>query len=343
MKCREKYESSFPSQICGNCDSLLNVVYDEKKKFSYTRENSFWSYEAFMPDCNYKRLEAGSTNVVIADEYGLYFKVETTNPTKSFKDRGSVIELNKASEYGYTEVACASTGNMAYSIAHYSRILGIKVKVFISKHANRDKIKLIKGTHDADITEIDGDFTDAQHEAIKYSKKNNAFLTGDYCYRKEGQKTAIFEAMHDLRSVDTIILPVGNATLLAGALEAVKYMKRNNTIKQIPKVIGVEAEGARPLYAAFKSGMPIIREKPDTAADAIAVGFPTFGEESIRLLRELDGDMITVSDREMQEEAAKLKEMYNIDAELGGAASVAAYRKLNPEGKTIALVSGGKV
>jgi len=343
MKCREKYESSFPSQICSNCDSLLNVVYDEKKKFSYTKENSFWSYEAFMPDYDYKHLDAGSTNVVIADEYGLYFKVESTNPTGSFKDRGSVIELNKALEYGYKEVVCASTGNMAYSIAHYSKILGISAKVFISKHANRDKVKLIRGTHDADITEIDGDFTDAQNEAIKYSKKNNAFLTGDYCYRKEGQKTAIFEAMHDLKSVDTIILPVGNATLLAGALEAVKYMKQSNAIKQIPKVIGVEAEGAKPLYTAFKSGMRITREMPNTTADAIAVGFPTFGEESIKLLKELGGDMIAVSDKEMQEEADKLKELYNIQAELGGAASVAAYRKLSPEGKTIALISGGNI
>ena len=343
MKCRERYKSSFTSQICGKCDSLLNVVYDEKKKFSYSTDNSFWSYGEFMPDCSYKRLEAGSTNVVIADEYGLYFKVESTNPTKSFKDRGSVIELNKAIEYGYKEVACASTGNMAYSIAYYSKMLGIRAKVFISKHANKDKIRLIKGTHDADISEIDGDFTDAQNEAIKYSKKNNAFLTGDYCYRKEGQKTAIFEAMHDLKSVDTIILPVGNATLLAGTLEAVKYMKQSNAIKQIPKVIGVEAEGAKPLYTAFKSGTQIMRERPDTAADAIAVGFPTFGEESIKLLKELGGDMVTVSDKEMLEEAVKLKEMYNIEAELGGAASVAAYRKLSPEGKTIALVSGGNI
>jgi threonine synthase len=343
MKCREKYESTFPSQICSNCDSLLNVVYDEKKKFSYTKENSFWSYETFMPDCDYKHIEAGSTNVVIADEYGLYFKVESTNPTRSFKDRGSVIELNKALEYGYKEVVCASTGNMAYSIAYYSKMLGIRAKVFISKHANMDKIRLIRGTHDADITEISGDFTDAQNEAIKYAKKNDVFLTGDYCYRKEGQKTAIFEAMHDLRSVDTIILPVGNATLLAGALEAVKYMKQSNAIKQMPKVVGVEAEGAKPLYTAFRSGKQIVRERPDTKADAIAVGFPTFGEECIKLLKELGGEMITVSDREMKEEADKLKELYNIEAELGGAASVAAYRKLNPEGKTIALVSGGNI
>ena len=122
MTCRERYKSSFPSQICGKCDSLLNVVYDEKKKFSYSTDNSFWSYEEFMPDCSYKRLEAGSTNVVIADEYGLYFKVESTNPTKSFKDRGSVIELNKAIEYAILPVEAHATSLYPYSIALFSSI-----------------------------------------------------------------------------------------------------------------------------------------------------------------------------------------------------------------------------
>ncbi len=343
MKCGERYDSSFKYQICKKCDSLLNVIYDEKKKFGYQKENSFWSYSEFFPDCNYKRFKAGGTNIIIADEDGLYLKVEVTNPTRSFKDRGSLIEINKAAEYGYKEVVCASTGNMAYSIAHYSKMFGIRAKVFVGKKANKDKEKLIIGTGDADLTEVNGDFTDAQKAAIDYSKEKGAFLTGDYCYRKEGQKTIIYEAMHDVRSADAIILPVGNATLLAGALEAIKYMKQSNAIKEVPKIIGVEAEGAKPLYTAFKSGKPVVREKVDTEADAIAVGFPTFGDESIKLLKELKGDIITVTDKEMEEEQGKFRKMYKIEAELGGVASVAAYRKLPQYGKTIAVITGGNI
>jgi threonine synthase len=343
VRCREKYDGSFASQICGKCDSLLNVIYDEKHRFSYPKENLFWSYEKFFPECDYKHFKAGGTNIIIADEDGLYLKVETTNPTRSFKDRGSLIEINKAAEYGYREVVCASTGNMAYSIAHFSKKFGIKAKVFISKNANKDKEMLIRGTHDADLTEVNGDFTDAQSAAIKYSKEKGAFLTGDYCYRKEGQKTVIYESMYDLRSVDNIILPVGNSTLLAGALEAIKYMKQSNAIKSVPKIIGVEAEGAKPLFEAFKSGRPVSREKVNTKADAIAVGFPTFGDESIKLLKELGGSVVTVTDGEMEEEADAVKKMYGIEAELGGVASIAAYRRLSNEGKTLAVITGGNV
>ena len=339
--CRAEYKSDSTFQICKKCDSLLNVVYDEKRKFAYTKDNSFWSYEEYMPDSDYRHVEAGSTGIVIAEEEGLYFKVETTNPTRSFKDRGSAIELNKAAEYGYKEVACASTGNMAYSVSHYAKLFGMKASIFISNKANKTKEKLIRNTGSAEIHEVEGDFTDAQYAAIAYSKENDVFLAGDYCYRKEGQKTIIFEAMHDIREIDLAIIPVGNATFLAGALGALKYMKKSNAIKKMPAVFGVEAEGAKPLYAAFSSGGKIIREKPDTIADAIAVGFPTFGEECVPMLKEVRGGMITVTDSEMREESKIFKEKYGITAELGGVASIAAYRKLPQRGKALAVVTGG--
>ncbi len=343
MKCSAKYKSSSDFQICQKCSSLLNAVYDEKKKFSYTKENSYWSYEEHMPDSKYMHYPAGGTEVIIGEEDGLYLKVETENPTKSFKDRGSAIEINKAAEYGYDTIVCASTGNMAYSISHYAKLAGMNAEVFISRSANKDKVKLIRGTGAARINEVDGDFTDAQNAAIEYSKKNKVFLTGDYCYRKEGQKTLIFEAMKNIRSVDTVIVPVGNATFLAGVLEALIYMKESRVINTLPKVIGVEAAGAKPLYTAFNSGKRIERETPRTKADAIAVGFPTFGEESIRLLKKVSGGMVTVTDEEMRLEAALLKEKYGINAELGGAASSAAYRKLPQKGKALAVVTGGNI
>ena len=111
----------------------------------------------------------------------------------------------------------------------------------------------------------------------------------------------------------------------------------------MPKIIGVEAEGAKPLFEAFKSGRPVSREKVNTKADAIAVGFPTFGDESIRLLKELGGEVVTVTDKEMENEQEKLRKMYGIEAELGGLASIAAYRKLTSEGKTLAVITGGNV
>jgi len=343
--CRTKYDSSYPKQICTKCnDGILEVVYN--KLNHPKRITKFWDMESILPDSNYTHYFLGWTPIIKSIETdNLLLKFEFDNPTHSFKDRGSVVEISKAKEYGYKEVVCASTGNMAYSIAYYAKLHRIKAHIFISKEATKEKIMDIRKTHDAKITEINGDFTSAQKEALQYSKDNDSFLTGDYCYRKEGQKTVSYEIFAQVGNKTDIIIPIGNATLFSGMAKGFEEMKKLKMINKLPSLIGVEAEGCSPIIKALNKNTPIRYVKPNTYADAIAVGLPTFGNQAISAIKKTKGSLIGVSDNDLLAEQKRFLFDYGLVVELGGIASLTAWRKLSftKHNKVVAIISGSNV
>ncbi len=351
LKCRQCgaiYESSYKQQTCRRCGGILEVIYKgsgNAKRVLGAR--SFWDFEPLLPKGSYRHFAVGMTKLVPSKDENLLFKFEFENPTHSFKDRGSVIEVAKAKEYGYNRIVCASTGNMAYSIAYYAKLYGIEASVFISKSANKDKLLDIKSTHDAELHLINGDFTAAQKEAERYASSNGAFLSGDYCYRKEGQSTIAYELFIQARDARNVIIPVGNATLFTGIYKAYSMLKSAGIIKKIPRLLGVEAELCAPIYSAIKNSAELAYVKPRTYADAIAVGFPTYGNEAIEAVNHSGGAFLTVSEEEMKRKQEQLYEEYGIKVELAAASSFAAYEKLKKEkrieGKTVALLTGSNI
>ena len=345
LQCGTEYNSTYASQVCSRCNGLLEVVY--VGKISMPNGRSFWDFESALPKCTYKHYAVGGTNILASEDNGLFLKLELRNQTGSFKDLGSVVEVAKAYEYGYKDVVCASTGNMAYSIAYYSKLYGIRSHIFISRNANRDKIYDIKSTNDAVIKEVNGDFNKALDTAALYSRKRGFFLSGDYCYRKEGQKIIAYEIIQNMPKPDNIIIPVGNATLFSGVYKGLKEMKASGRIKKLPKLIAVEAKGCSPVVDAFNSKSSIKYRVPKTKADAIAVGFPTFGMQALEGLNATKGMAVAVTDNEMKSAKEKLYKEKGIIAELGGVASLAAYEKIkdgiNIKGTTVAIISGGNI
>ena len=132
-KCGMHFDEKYRSQICSACGAILDVKY---KKFNFNRDrkrSGIWAYESMLPDAKYMHYAVGGTKLLQSNENpDLFLKLEIQNPTKSFKDRGSVIEVSKCLEYGYKEIVCASTGNMAFSIAYFAKLNNIKSKIFIS-------------------------------------------------------------------------------------------------------------------------------------------------------------------------------------------------------------------
>ncbi len=318
LKCGTDRPSGYDKQVCSKCGGILDVRYEGRMP-KIVGTGKFWDYEKVLPDCKYRHYEIGSTRLIQShDQDNVFLKLEIDNPTRSFKDRGSIIEVSKAVEYGYKEITLASTGNMAYSVAHYANLAEMKVKVFLSKGANRDKVQDIRSEHDSTMDFVNGDFTKAQKLAERYARKTGAFLAGDYCYRKEGQKTVGYEIINQLPSVTHVIVPVGNATLISGVFRALKEMKSTGRIKRLPKIIAVQAAGSDPLVRAFNSGKEIKYVMPKTKADAIAVGFPTFGDQALEALRETKGDAIAVTDKEMEREQDRFYEEYGLIAEPAG-------------------------
>ena len=344
--CGHAYDQLYKSQLCARCESFLEVVYKSEPKAPTAARGSFWDFSGVLPEGKYRKYEVGMTKMFSdAGDDRLMYKLETDNPTHSFKDRGSVIEVAKAKEYGFDEVACASTGNMAYSVAYYSKLYGIRSRIFVSREANKDKIEEIMSTHDAVITRGKWDFTGAQKEALKYASKTGAFITGDYCYRKEGQKTIAYEIISSAKNVSNIIVPVGNATLLSGTLKALSEMEAAGAIKRQPKVIAVQSERCNPFSKAFNYKGMVKYTVPSTSADAIAVGYPTFGDMAARQLRQNGGMAVSVSEASMRRAQKRMKEYYGLTIELASAATIAAYDSLKPrlKGNSVAIISGGNV
>lgn len=346
-RCRHVYGSGYKSQVCGGCGGILEVVYRGRLKASGFDAADFWSYEPVLPKAKYRYFDVGGTKLVKDRRHnGLYLKMETSNPTHSFKDRGSIVEIAKAAEYGYREVVCASTGNMAYSVSYYAKLYGMKAKIFVSDNASPDKIRDIRGVGDASVTKVNGDFNEAQKHAIRYSERSGAFLAGDYCYRKEGQKTIAYEIMKAMPSVGAMIVPVGNATLLSGVFKALDEMKSFRLIRKKPLIVGVEAKGCNPLEEAVKRGRSVSYIRPRTAADAIAVGYPTFGMQALEYMKRDKGIVISVTDKEMEFEQKELYESLGIIAELAAVAGIAAYGKLRTKigkGTAVSILSGANV
>lgn len=330
--CKEVYSAKLPIFRCSKCGSILEVTYRYPKQIHFTGDKIRQTrYKQFFPVANVLlTLGEGGTPLVKRKSKGvdLRLKLETRNPTNSFKDRGSSVEISKAKELGFKEVCCASTGNMGLSVAAYARKFGLKCTIFISKDAKPAKIKKIKAQK-AEIVEIEGDFNKALETAELFANVNKAFLCGDYHYRKEGQKSVVYEIIEQFGSVpDFIILPVGNATLFAGAYKGLLEFRRFGLIKKLPRLIAVQAEGCNPLIKAFNNHKKIKYVSPKTEADAIAVGYPTFGFEATEALRNTNGLAVAVKDAELEGAIKELKK-YKISSELGGSAAFTGFSKLH--------------
>lgn len=338
LSCGENFGSEYDKQICKYCDGILDVVYIQKPLF-VDKMKSFWDFERLMPNSTYQHYDVGDTRLIKQDN-NLYIKKEFDNPTHSFKDRGSVVEIAKAIEYGYDEIVCASTGNMAYSLAYYGKLMGLKLRVFISSNANKDKIRNIKKIHDAVIINVDGDFTKAQHMALAYSKKTGCFLVGDYCYRKEGQRSVSYELAYQIKDLDAVFIPIGNATLFSAMFKGFNELYNFGIIKKIPKMIGAQAKNCAPVANAIKS-KKITYVKPKTAADAIAVGMPTYGYEALSAIKSTVGDIGVISEKDLVDAQSYFYKQYGLIAELGGIAALAVYKKFNFSNQRSAIIVTG--
>ncbi len=339
LKCSSCGKEAMPGSFrCKICNSILEVKMDYgniilPKNFKKQHISTKKYLDLFPIRSIHVGGKEGHTPIVHRRIKGLNlaFKLETGNPTHSFKDRGSVIEINKAIELGFDKACCASTGNMGISIAYYSKLAGIDATVFISNNADKKKIGMIK-QHGAEVIKVDGDFNKALDSAEGFARKSGAFVCGDYHYRKEGQKSLIYEIIEQFRySVpDYVFLPVGNATLLAAMYKGLIEFRRFSLIKKFPKLVAIQSEKCSPLVNAFNSGRKIVHLNPRTIADAIAVGYPTFGFEGIEAIKKTNGMAVSVSDDEICGAVNSLREM-KIGSEPGGAAGFAGFVKLQRE------------
>lgn len=272
----------------------------------------------------------------------LYIKCEYTNPTGSFKDRGSAIEISQAQNLKKSEIVVASTGNMAASIATYSSFAGMKCLVFIPDNIHNNKLKQMISCG-AEVIPVKGDYTIAMKYAEEYAIKNkNAFLAGDYVYRFEGTKEIGIEILDEIGIPDYIIVPVGNGTIFCAIYKIFKKLKEEGEISYLPRMIAVQATGCSPIYDSWKNKIPIIPlDNPETIATAIMCGEPIYGNLVIEIVEESEGEIISVTDEEIKNAQETLGKN-GIYVEVSGAVSYAGYKHLltNKDESVVIIATG---
>ncbi len=314
-----------------------------------------WKYWMFYPVDDLKRavsFEEGGTPLFLSKRIGnemgceLYFKHEGMNPTGSFKDRGSTIEITKAVELGADSVCCASTGNMGASLSSYCAKAGIDCKVFVPESTPRLKIFQILSCG-AEVIKVKGTYADCLRLTEEANRRYSTYLVGDYPYRSEGQKSVGFEIVDQFywNVPDYVICPMGNGTLTRAVWKSLLELKNVGLQEKLPKIIGVQAEGCSPIVDAFKNDLkrPIPMEKADTIADAIACEDPLDGAEALAAIRESCGFAELVSDEEILSAQKVLGRSEGLFAEPSGAVSIAClikYRKNFKGKKVVCIVTG---
>jgi threonine synthase len=272
----------------------------------------------------------------------LYFKLESCNPSGSFKDRGMVVAVAKAIERGYKAVLCASTGNTSASAAAYAAHCELQSYVIVP-HGRIAAGKLAQTVaHGARIIAIDGSFDDALRLAREVTEKHPIALVNSVNPdRIAGQKTAAFEIVDALGDApDELCLPVGNAGNITSYWAGfVEYYQRELSSKK-PCMWGFQAVGAAPLV----HGAPVA--EPETVASAIRIGNPASWKSAIAARDDSGGDIRAVTDDEILSAYRRLAREEGVFCEPASAAGVAglltmARDGIDLSGKTVVCVITG--
>jgi len=348
ISCGAEYSDQEIIYTCKKCGSILEVICQpnvSKDVFS-CRKSTMWKYKEFMPvdPAGIVSLEEGGTPFCKCDKLGkelgveLYVKVEGSNPTGSFKDRGMSVGITKAMELGVNTVGCASTGNTSASLAAYAARAGLKCVVLLPA----GKVALGKLAqamfHGAQVLSVRGNFDQALEAITSLALQGHLYLLNSINpYRLEGQKSIGFEIVDDLgwKSPDRIILPVGNAGNISAIWKGITEFHKAGFIDELPRMTGIQAEGAAPIaHAIWECQDDIVPvENPETVATAIRIGAPVSSKKAIRAIYESDGLAETVSDEEILSAQKLLARTEGIGVEPASAASIAGLIKLVDTGK----------
>jgi threonine synthase len=339
----------FSCQTCGGRLSFKNLRY---RRPSAKAGSGVWAYARSLPLAGGVSLGEGGTALIsarsaeVAPRRGaLHFKLECSNPTGSFKDRGSAVVTAAAERYGYGAMVIASTGNAGSSTAAYAARLGLQLVVLAPEWISIKKLWQIK-FFGAEIRRVAGDFGDAER-AYRTMVGEGWFPAGsDNPFRAEGSKTLAYEIAEQapLGRVDRVLLPIGTGNLLVSAHKGFAELVEAGALPRMPVIDGVQLECVRPLEAQVEGvadGPP-----PRSVALGICISRSLLAEEALAAIRSAGGAVRTVCDDEVVGAQRDLARFEGIAAEPTGAVAFAAYRSgvarglIGPDEQVVVPITG---
>ncbi len=333
---------------CDKDDGLLEVRYADLPTFEDFSGTGVWRYAAALPLPEGVTTQEGNTPLYevprLEAEVGveaLRIKHEGMNPTGSFKDRGMTVGVAVARELGVDRLACASTGNTSAALAAYGGRGGMQTLVLLPAGKVAAGKIAQASLHGARILEVDGNFDTCLDIVQDLAARGEAYLLNSLNpFRLEGQKTIGLEILETFRNdygefPDRIILPVGNAGNTSALYKAFRELVQSGALDpaEVPKLTGVQAEGAAPMVEAVENGATEVRrwDHVETRATAIRIGNPVNAPKALPGIRETGGTAVAVTDDQITDAQRTLAEE-GIGVEPASAASVAGLRKLRKQG-----------
>ncbi len=308
--CNSSYSTNEKIWKC-RCGGLIDIDFNAKfpiEKFK-SRKPNLWRYREAIPiehDKNIVSFDEGFTPLLNIDIGGknVLVKQDHLFLTGSYKDRGASILMSKVKELGIKHVVEDSSGNAGCAIAAYSAKAGIKSDIFVPSDNSPAKLIQIK-SYGALLKKIKGSREDTARAVLKAAEKHYYASHSYNPFFFQGTKTFAFEVCEQLdwKSPDSIVVPVGNGTLLLGAYLGFNELLTAGVINSMPKIIGVQTENCNPIYRAFNEKLDYVPKinKKATLAEGIAIAEPVRGKEIIEAVRNSKGRIIQVSDKEIKE------------------------------------------
>ena len=370
LVCREcgKQGPLAPVHVCDNCFAPLEVEYDEDRLRLVTRASieagpqTIWRYAGLLPagqdEATRVDLGAGMTRLREAPNLAralgmrkLYVKDDSGNPTHSFKDRVVSVALSAARAFGYTTVSCASTGNLANSVAAHATHVGLRAVVFIPSDLEQGKV-VQTAVYGQTLVAVDGTYDDVNRLCSEIAENEDwAFVNVNVRpYYAEGSKTLGYEVAEQLgwRLPQQVVAPMASGSLLTKVDKGFGELVRLGLVEESPyEIFGAQATGCSPVSSAFKQGHDVVRPvKPDTIAKSLAIGNPADGPYVLDVARRTGGAVEDVTDEEVRDGIRLLARTEGVFAETAGGVTVATLKKLvesgqlDPDAETVVFNTG---
>ncbi len=325
---------------CTRCGGLLDTVFDEEVLANYSRsklengQGSMWRYRKFLPVRRSMRpLSAGEgdTPLLRVRMYPgrVMVKDETRNPTGSFKDRGASLALTRLSQLGVRSLVLASEGNAGCSFALYSRMAGVRCRVYLPREVNPAKVELSQKLG-ATVTRVSGTIAQAGREAAKSADRTRSYNASTFVtpFRHDGKGTMASEICQQLgwNAPDSIIYPLGGGVGLVGMWKMFKLLERLGWVRGKPRIVAVQPYGCAPIVDAYNAGREDVEEwkSPQTIALGLKIPKPLAGKWILQSLRESDGIGVKVADREIRTAMRNVARKEGLLIEPSSAAAFAA-------------------
>jgi len=357
IRCGRQYPLDMAEPVCETCMPAegrytLEVIYDfdllrrmvTKQDFNFNTNYTLWRFLPFLPVGDIRTiqpLKVGCTplynSLKLADHIrvkNVYLKDEGRNPTGSFKDRASAVGISLALQAGHHRVSCASTGNLASSVACFAASSGQEAAVFVPDKIPEAQISQIL-IYGARVIRLHGTYRDAMDICQRLSRKHNLYnLSCLNPYLVEGQKTIAFELCEQLgwEVPDRIFVSMGDGQTLYGIYKGFREFMAMGFIKSMPQFIGVQAQAASEIVDLFETGRMEPEQSGDTIAESIMISTPLHAQHAVQAVRDTGGLMLRVSDDEILNAMKLMASGAGVFAEPAAAAALAGAVRLGDDG-----------